>query len=139
MVAPGQEFTLTIEVAARPGIHVYAPGDHAYRVIRLVPEPDPDPGPESLFSIRDAMYPESRDYYLEPLEEHAPVFEGSFRILVPVALQASRETALLSLQPGATATLSARLEYQACDDKVCFLPESVPVRLTLGLRPFEPK
>jgi hypothetical protein len=32
-------------------------------------------------------------------------------------------------------TLTGTLEYQACDDKICFNPASVPLSWTLSLRP----
>jgi hypothetical protein len=33
------------------------------------------------------------------------------------------------------ATLTGTLDYQACDDKQCFTPASIPVSWTLALRP----
>jgi DsbC/DsbD-like thiol-disulfide interchange protein len=131
VVAPGQEFMIVIDVTARSGIHVYAPGDHPYRAVQFELEAD------SSFTARDAVYPEAEDYYFEPLGEHTPVFVESFRILQPVVIEASRELAARAKEPGAIISLAGAIEYQACDDKVCFLPESVPVRLTLGLRPLE--
>jgi hypothetical protein len=131
VVAPGQEFTIVLDVVMKPGVHVYAPGGHPYRPIRLTLEPD------SLFSGRDAIYPESEDYHFKPLDEHVPVFTGAFRVRKPVAIEASRELAARAREPGAAVTLRGTLEYQACDATVCFLPQSVPFRLTLGLRPLE--
>ena len=37
--------------------------------------------------------------------------------------------------PGATLTIKGTLRYQACDDKVCYLPQSIPLSWTVGLRP----
>jgi hypothetical protein len=133
VVAPGQEFLLTFEVTLPPGIHVYAPGDHPYRVIGFHLEET-----DSLFSLREPIYPESVDYHFEPMDEHTPVFEGSFRIQQPVVIEATRDLAARSKEPDATVTLAGTLEYQACDDRVCFIPDSVPVQVTLGLRPLEP-
>ena len=31
-------------------------------------------------------------------------------------------------------TIAATLNYQACDDKVCFNPQSVPLSWTIGVR-----
>ena len=33
--------------------------------------------------------------------------------------------------------IAATLEYQACDDKVCFVPQSVPLAWTIALRPLD--
>jgi hypothetical protein len=130
-VAPGQEFTLVVDVTANPGIHVYAPGDHPYGAIRLGVQED------SLFTAGNAIYPPAEDFHFEPLDEHVPVFTGTFRILQPVVLEASRELSERSKDPRATVTVRGTLEFQACDDKVCFLPVSVPISLDLGLRPLE--
>ncbi len=130
-VAPGQEFLVTAEVAMNPGLHVYAPGDHTYIVTRL------EVAPDSLFTAVDAIYPESKDYHFKPLDEHIPVFDGAFTIRQVVRLAATREIAALAMNPGASATLEATLHYQACDDKVCFMPESIPVSITIGLKPLE--
>ena len=35
VVAPGNRFSLVIDVTPKPEMHVYAPGDHSYQVIRL--------------------------------------------------------------------------------------------------------
>jgi len=35
-------------------------------------------------------------------------------------------------------TPKGTLHYQACDDKVCYRPETIPVQWTLSLTPIEP-
>jgi len=34
-------------------------------------------------------------------------------------------------------TIEATLDYQACDDEICFNPQSVPLSWTLGLKPLD--
>jgi hypothetical protein len=34
-------------------------------------------------------------------------------------------------------TVEATLEYQACDDKICFNPQSVPMSWTVALKPLD--
>ena len=34
-----------------------------------------------------------------------------------------------------TVTIAGQLEYQACDDKVCYAPTTVPLNFTLDLTP----
>jgi hypothetical protein len=36
-----------------------------------------------------------------------------------------------------TVTLTGALEYQACDDAICFNPAKVPLAFTLSLRPLD--
>jgi hypothetical protein len=38
---------------------------------------------------------------------------------------------------GKTLTISGKLEYQACDSKICFLPTSVPVQWQLQVLPLD--
>jgi len=36
---------------------------------------------------------------------------------------------------GASITITGTLRYQACDDKVCYMPQSLPVSWTIGVKP----
>ena len=49
---------------------------------------------------------------------------------------ASRESEA-ALKGMSSATIQATLDYQACDDKVCFNPQSVPLSWTVALRPLD--
>lgn len=132
-VAPGQEVTVVFDVQAQDGVHVYAPGDHSYRAFGLQLAED------SEFTLRETVYPETRILHFAPLNEDVPVFEGSFRIQQAVVLEASRELATRAREAGAQVTLRGALELQACDDAVCFLPDTLPLEFTLELEPFESK
>ena len=50
-----------------------------------------------------------------------------------VAILATPEAKkLLAASP--TVTITGRLEYQACDDRVCYAPKRVPVSFTLNVK-----
>ena len=36
-----------------------------------------------------------------------------------------------------TMTIAATLSYQACDDTLCFVPQSVPLSWTINVRPLD--
>jgi hypothetical protein len=38
---------------------------------------------------------------------------------------------------GKTVTITGKLEYQACDSKICFLPASVPIQWQLQVLPLD--
>lgn len=118
-VAPGGRLTLAVEVTPRPGMHVYAPGS-PYRAIALRLEPDP------LLHVHDPVYPEAELYLFKPLNEAVLVYSHPFRLAVDVTAgrTASQRAKLRSL---AKRTISGAIEYQACDDRVCYLPVSIPV------------
>ena len=130
LVAPGQRVTLIADITPGPNIHVYAPGQQGYLPIELKPAASPD------FKAAAARFPPSREYLFAPLNERVQVFDRPFRILQEVTLALSP-----SLRQRATAketlTIAATLDYQACDDKVCFKPESLALGWNLGLMPIE--
>ncbi len=129
VVAPGNRFSLVVDVTPKPEMHVYAPGDHTYRVIRLrLDEP-------AFLRAHDVAYPASEIYDFEPLDERVPVYQSPFRLVQEVTIPMSREIAGLATAPDGTVTIQGVLEYQACDDEVCYIPAEVPLTWTLAWRP----
>lgn len=126
-VAPGTHFSLVLDVRPGPGIHVYAPGVSGYRPIRLSLEPQPG------VILRDALYPPSEIYHFVPLNERVPVYQRPFRVVQDVAIDASPE-AQKALKSVSSLTLRGRLDYQACDDKICFSPQTVPLTWTVAIQ-----
>ena len=127
VVAPGTLFSIVVDVTPRPGMHVYAPGQHSYKVIALQLDAQP------LLLARPLKYPASEIYVFKPLNERVEVFQKPFRLVQNVALSASPD-ARKALSSVKTLSITGALEYQACDDKVCFLPKSVPVTYTVRVR-----
>ena len=127
-IAPGNRITLAVDVTPHRGIHVYAPGASGYRVIAVKIEAQP------LMTSLPITYPASQIYFFKPLNEHVPVYEKSFTLLQDVKLDGTPQ-AQTALRGRESLPVNGTLEYQACDDKVCFNPESVPLSWTLTLRP----
>jgi hypothetical protein len=73
-------------------------------------------------------------YYFQPLNERVPVYQKPFRLLQEVLLEGTAQ-AQAALQGKDALTITGTLEYQACDDKVCFNPATVPLSWTLEVRP----
>lgn len=129
-VAPGTHFSIVFDIKPARGVHVYAPGAGGYRPIKVTV------APQAGLIAREAHYPAPVDYFFKPLNEHVNVFSGRFRIIQDVAIDASRESeAMLKKRTGFT--IQGSLEYQACDEKVCFTPQSVPVSWTVSLKPLD--
>ena len=126
-VAPGTHFSLVLDVRPARGIHVYAPGVSGYKPIALVIEAQPWVG------LKASRYPTPEDYHFKPLNEHVQVFQRPFRIVQDVALDASTE-AQAALKDVSSMTLKGTLSYQACDEKICFSPQSVPLTWTIAVR-----
>jgi len=128
--APGTHFSIVLDVTPARRVHVYAPGVTGYRPIALHIAPQPG------LIAREARFPKATDYHFKPLDEHVSVYAGKFRIVQEVMIDASREIETM-LRDRTSLTIEARLDYQACDDKICFNPESIPLSWTVALRPLD--
>jgi hypothetical protein len=62
-----------------------------------------------------------------------PVFQKPFRLVQSMAVATSPD-ARAALKGVDTVTISGSLEYQACDDRLCFTPRSIPVSYTVKVR-----
>lgn len=126
-VAPGTQFSVVLDVRPARGIHVYAPGVTGYKPIALSVEAQPG------LVTRGAQYPQSEDYFFKPLNEHVQVYQRPFRIVQDVLIDPSPQ-GLAALKDASSLTIKGVLNYQACDDKLCFTPQSVPLTWTVTLR-----
>ena len=77
-------------------------------------------------------FPESEIYHFEPLDERVPVYQRPFTLLQEAVVAGTPETEEALAQLDAL-TVSGTLDYQACDDRLCFTPVSVPLSFTLDL------
>ncbi len=125
-VSVGTRFSIAVEVRPNENMHVYAPGAEAngYRVIGL------ELAPSDMYRMEPVEYPDSEIYYFAPLDEYVPVFQESFTLLQEIVMDGSAETEA-ALAEMDTMTISGFLNYQACDDAICYLPQSVPVSFVL--------
>ncbi len=131
VTAPGERHTLAFDVTPKPGMHVYAPGKHTYQVIGVSLDQQP------WLRAGPTRYPASEIYHFVPLNERVEVYMKPFRLERDVTVLATPDVRT-QLAGQKTLTISGRLEYQACDDKLCYAPQSVPVQWTLDLTQLEP-
>ena len=127
IAAPGTQFSLVLDVRPSRGVHVYAPGVIGYKPIALTV------GPQPGVLIRSSHFPTAEDYHFKPLDEHVPVYQRPFRIVQDLVVDASA-TGQSALEGTTSLTLSGVLTYQACNDTICFTPQSVPLTWTVTLR-----
>jgi peroxiredoxin len=127
-VAPGNRFTLVLRIAPHAGMHVYAPGASNYKIVELKLLPTKYVRPQA------AAYPPSETYEFKPLNERVPAYQKPFTLVQEVVLdgQASTRNAL---KDQASLTIGGALTYQACDDRLCYDPVTVPLSWTVGLKP----
>jgi len=128
--APGHRLTIVAQVTPQRAMHLYAPGKHDYQVVRLTIDPQP------WLRAHDTVYPASEIYHFTPLDERVEVYSKPFRLLRDVTLLATPEMQkLLGSMP--SVTITGALEYQACNDTVCFNPTRVPISFTVALKPLD--
>jgi DsbC/DsbD-like thiol-disulfide interchange protein len=117
---PGAKISLGIDVQPKPNIHVYAPGSGEFYIpitVKLAPQ--------AQLKAGKLIYPKSESMIFA--DEKVAVFAKPFRLTQEVTLDPS-------LKPGASLVVSGTVSYQACDDKVCFPPESAPVSWTVTVK-----
>ena len=119
-VKAGAKAMLFIDVTPNPNIHVYAPGAKDYIPITVKLEPQVN------VKFGKLLYPKSE--MMTFADEKVPVFQKPFRLTQEITVLGA------SLQPGASVPVKGTVEYQACDDKVCYAPESAPVSWSLVVR-----
>ena len=132
VITVGSRFHLALDIAPKPNMHVYAPGanDIGYRVVGLqLDTPD-------FLRVLPVEYPPSEMYHFEPLDERVPVYRQPFRLVQEVVVGGSPE-ATEQLSKIDALTLTGRLNYQACNDEVCFNPVSVPLTWSLTVAPLD--
>jgi DsbC/DsbD-like thiol-disulfide interchange protein len=118
---PGGKATLVLDMAPNEGIHVYAPGAKDYIPVKITLKPHDAVKPGKL------TYPKSEKMYFAPLNETVQVYQKPFRLSQDITLAST-------VASGTRLVVDGTLEFQACDDKVCFVPETVPVSWTVSVK-----
>jgi thiol:disulfide interchange protein DsbD len=117
--AAGAKIALFVDVTPKTNIHVYAPGSKDYIPITVKLEPQPQ------VKFGKVTYPKAETMTFA--DEKVPVFQKPFRLTQDATLDKSAK-------PGSTLTIAGTVHFQACDDRVCFPPESVPVSWTVAVK-----
>ena len=122
-VRAGSTVRAALQVTLPEGLHVQSnkPRDPSLIPTELALEP-----PTGVRGV-EVVFPEAVDFPQEGLPEPLLVFDREFTIGVQMAVAAD-------LAPGPHA-VSFTLRYQACDDKVCFAPNSATGEWTFEVVP----
>jgi hypothetical protein len=125
-VSPGGRIVLLVRVTPKPKIHVYAPGQDGYIAADLSVTADP------AFTTRPPVYPPSKPYTFGPTAETVKVYAEPFVIGQDLVIAASPDTKRRA-ELGDPIKVAGAFRYQACDDAVCYRPETVALTWTLRL------
>ena len=128
---PGTRVTVVAEVRLPADVHVYAPGTQGYKPIKLVIDPSPQ------LELKPAVYPASQTLFMPAIKEKVPVYEGTFRVSQDVKVSSSAGFWGSIGDDGKVLTITGKLEYQACDKTMCFVPTSIPVKWQIKVFPLD--
>jgi hypothetical protein len=124
IVRAGNHVVLRIEVSLKPKMHVYAPGvQGSYIAVQWQMA-------EGVWKASVPQWPASENIYLKAIKETLPVYKDRFVVTRDVVLSQQKE---LAAAAGAAKemTLEGTFRYQACDDRVCYPPVSIPLKWNL--------
>jgi hypothetical protein len=121
----GRRCALAVTVTPKPGFRVYAPGNTGYTAVALVLDPN------GSIEADATSYPKAEEYFFAPLKERFRVYQAPFRLSRNITRRSVKGAPAAAA--AATVTITGKLDYQACDDVVCYLSQTVPLAWTLPL------
>ena len=116
-VHAGESVTLRVTVSITPGYHVQA---NPVLNPALIPLTLTVPAAPFLDAGKP-VYPRARRMRLAGSDEDLVIYDGTFVLEQPVFVGKD--------SPPGEIALDGALRYQACDDRRCLLPRTLPVRL----------
>ena len=118
-VKPGQRISLTLDIELKPDMHVYAPSVEGYIPIAWTM------APSDAIAVGKVVTPPSKMLRLPAIDETLPVYGGRFKLVRDITIASNAKGEI---------TAAGSLRYQACDDRMCYLPKTVPVTWTLRVQ-----
>ncbi|HSF14860.1 MAG TPA: protein-disulfide reductase DsbD domain-containing protein [Vicinamibacteria bacterium] len=129
VVRRGNRVTLVMEVELPEKMHLYAPGVEGYRPVEVKLTGDPH------LKVHETVFPESEVLHLPAIGESVPVYQGKARILQDVTI--SPRLPGYDKDETTPLVISATFSYQACDDRICYVPAEIPIRFEMALIPHD--
>ncbi len=123
VVAAGGDARVALVATLPEGLHVQSDAPRDPSLIPTVLTIDAPAG----ITVRHLIYPTPSDFEQEGQPQPLAVFDHEF--------VAGAEIAIAADVPAGTLTIPGRLRYQACDDRICFAPQTAPVEWTLTVAP----
>lgn len=122
----GRRITLVADIELPKKMHVYAPGVSGYKPLEWIMNEDKSAVAEPV------QLPASRTLLLKAIGEKVPVYEGRFRLTRDLTIGVGPEAREAAKR--GTLEVQGALRFQACDDRRCYLPESIPLKWTFEVQ-----
>ena len=122
-VYAGNRVSLTLDIELPPKMHVYAPGVKGYKAVAF----QLDRHPNARFF--DTSFPKATIMDLPVIKERVPVYSGKVRITRDIILGTDE-----NMRKESNVEITGTFEYQACDDKICYLETKIPLKFSLAVQ-----
>jgi hypothetical protein len=116
-VAPGERVALILDIDLQPNMHVYAPGVGGYIPIDWMTQDSPSA------AVHPAIFPRAEKLYLKAIAETVPAYRNHIRLTRDITVGRPVDGSGKFTVPGS-------LRYQACDDRVCYIPQELHLTWT---------
>ena len=123
VVRGGQRVKLRVDIELPRNSHVYAPGVQGYIPIEW------KLSETASAEVLPLKYPPSKSMHLKAINETVPVYEGKLTL--------EREIVPKERLPAGEVRIEGSLRYQVCDDRQCYVPETVPLVWTFQYEPHD--
>lgn len=125
VVRTGSRVGLIVEIELKPKMHVYAPGvQQTYKpIVWTVAE-------SSAWQAQPVSFPRPRVLHLNAIDETVPIYEGRLRLLRDLTIGQQSDIRPV-VGDAKQIVVQGTLRYQACDERQCFPPVSVPLEWKL--------
>ena len=130
VVGAGQRVSLVLDIEMKPNVHVYAPGVEGYIPIEWkMKESD-------AAAAHEVSYPASEKLHLAAIDETVPVYRDHFRLARDITI--GQDAKVRPLVDGSGKfTVEGTLRYQACDDRICYIPQELVVKWVFQYAEFD--
>jgi len=128
---PGSRTALILDLELKKGMHVYAPGVGSDYIAIEWKIAD-----SKAWLAQPVTYPPSRKLHLNVIKETVPVYEGRVRLVRDLTIAQQAALAPL-LGPDRTLTVDGTFRYQACDDRECYPPKTIPLEWKFHIEPLD--
>ncbi len=126
-VHPGNRFTLFVDVTPLHGAHIYgATVGGGYQALDVSIDVLP------YLTVHPIRYPDAATLRLPWTDEVLTGYERPARVAIDVSLGTRQEMAGV-LEAGQGLLITGSVRLQACDDRMCWAPEVIPVAWHLDL------
>ncbi len=130
IVDAGQRVSLILEIDLEPKMHVYAPAVKGYIPIEWTLKDS------EAWIAHEVQFPEPKILFLKAINEKVPVYAGKVRLTREITIASDAKLKPV-LNASGQLTVEGTLRYQACDDHLCYIPQTLPVKWIFQYEAFD--